>query len=139
MKSASSLLLLTSLLFTHNAMANKEIQTEIIIDATPETVWQILSDWQSYPQWNPFVVEISGEQVVGQTIEVQLKPGNSSPMKMTPVLLAFEPNREFRWRGKLWIKGLFDGEHKLRGQVLKLAFLKITRDIKSKELGSQKQ
>lgn len=32
-------------------------------------------------------------------------------MTFKPVILRFEPAREFRWKGKLGMKGIFDGEH----------------------------
>lgn len=32
-------------------------------------------------------------------------------MRFRPKVLAMEPGRELRWKGKLLIAGLFDGEH----------------------------
>lgn len=32
-------------------------------------------------------------------------------MTFKPVVLKFEPKKEFRWKGKLGIQGIFDGEH----------------------------
>ncbi len=32
-------------------------------------------------------------------------------MIFRPIVLKFDENKEFRWLGKLLIKGLFDGEH----------------------------
>jgi len=32
-------------------------------------------------------------------------------MRFLPTLLAVSPKREFRWKGKLVVPGLFDGEH----------------------------
>ena len=43
----------------------KEIKTEIIIDSKPEKVWEVLTDFENYPTWNPFIQNISGEQKVG--------------------------------------------------------------------------
>ncbi|MGQ3012166.1 MAG: SRPBCC family protein [Flavobacteriales bacterium] len=85
---------------------NKELRTRIHIDASPEKVWQILSDFDRYPEWNPFVKKISGRPEVGKTIQIQL-PG----MGFRPQVIVFEPVREFRWKGKLLFTGLFDGEH----------------------------
>ena len=33
-------------------------------------------------------------------------------MTFKPNILVFEENKELRWLGKLFFKGLFDGEHK---------------------------
>lgn len=32
-------------------------------------------------------------------------------MTFKPKILTLEPNKEFRWKGKLGINGIFDGEH----------------------------
>ena len=82
------------------------LHTAIHIAASPAEVWAVLTDFDSYPQWNPFVRWLKGRPVVGQQIEVAL-PG----MNFKPEVLVFEAGKEFRWKGKLWIKGLFDGEH----------------------------
>src|SRR5262245_49049191 len=37
-------------------------------------------------------------------------PGRD-PMTIKPRLLAVEPERELRWKGRLLVPGLFDGEH----------------------------
>ena len=33
----------------------KEIKTEILIKASPQIVWSILTDFENYPHWNPFI------------------------------------------------------------------------------------
>jgi len=37
------------------------IATEILIQAPPTRVWQVLTDFGAYPQWNPFIVSLQGE------------------------------------------------------------------------------
>lgn len=87
-------------------MATKNITTEIIINAAPQQVWQVFTQFNEYPKWNSFVQLLEGVPVVGQKIKVSL-PG----MQFTPEVLAFTENTELRWKGKLFLKGLFDGEH----------------------------
>jgi uncharacterized protein YndB with AHSA1/START domain len=38
----------------------KDIVTEIEIDAPPSRVWEILTDFEKYASWNPFIKKISG-------------------------------------------------------------------------------
>ena len=40
-----------------------------------------------------------------------MQPPESKSMTFKPVISKFEKNKEFRWKGKLFFKGLFDGEH----------------------------
>lgn len=89
----------------------KEIKTQIQINASPESVWQVLTDFENHSKWNPFVRSISGEVKKGNKIKVVLGPQGSKPMTFKPTVLAFEPNREFRWLGHLGFPGIFDGEH----------------------------
>jgi hypothetical protein len=96
----------------------KELHTEIEIDASAERVWGILTDFASYPQWNPFIRRIGGELEVGERLEVRLEPTDSRGITMRPKVLSAEPNRLMRWLGRLLVPGLFDGEHSLAIQPL---------------------
>ncbi len=89
----------------------KQIETEILINAKPDKVWQVLTDFESHSKWNPFIKSISGEKKVGEKLIVQLQPPEGKGMTFTPDVLAFSENKEFRWKGKLLFKGIFDGEH----------------------------
>lgn len=91
----------------------KEIYTEIEIDAPASVVWDIITDFDNYPQWNPFIKKISGDQIVGSQIEVFIEPPNSNRVRFKPKILSYISEEELRWLGNLWIPKLFDGEHSL--------------------------
>jgi hypothetical protein len=92
----------------------RKIRKGIEISASAERVWQILTDFAAYPQWNPFIRDISGELKVGSNLDVYLQPSGQRGTRFHPVVLASEPARELRWLGRLWgIPKLFDGEHSL--------------------------
>jgi hypothetical protein len=91
---------------------SKEIKTEINIIATPEKVWKILTDFEKYPKWNPFIKSLTGQVAVGNKIKVMLEPPKSKAMTFTPKILIYELNKELRWLGNLLFPGLFDGEHR---------------------------
>ena len=83
-----------------------QISTSITINATPERVWKVFTEFATYSAWNPFLKEISGEVAVDNQINI-----NADGMKFKPIVLVYEEERELRWKGKLFINGLFDGEH----------------------------
>jgi hypothetical protein len=89
----------------------KEIHTEIEIAATPERVWQMLTDFAAYPEWNPFIVRIAGEARTGALLEAELRPPGTRGWTFRPRILAATPPRELRWIGRTGFRGIFDGEH----------------------------
>jgi hypothetical protein len=91
----------------------RELHSEIEIDASAERVWGVLTDFASYPRWNPFIRSIGGELEVGERLEVRLQPPDSRGITMRPTVLRAEPNRLMRWVGHLFVPGIFDGEHSL--------------------------
>jgi hypothetical protein len=90
----------------------KEIKTQITIEAAPERVWEVLTDFGQYSVWNPFIKSIKGEVKTGNKIIVRLEPPGAKGMTFKPRVLAFDQNKEFRWMGHLFFPGLFDGEHR---------------------------
>lgn len=92
----------------------KTLSTETTIRADARRIWTILTDFAQYPQWNPFIRSIDGRLQQGEQLRVQLQPPGGRAMTFTPVVLDVQPERGFRWRGRLFIPGLFDGEHHFR-------------------------
>lgn len=89
----------------------KTLHTDIEIRASAEVIWNILTDFARYPQWNPFIKSIEGQVQKGEKLRVVIQPPGGKAMTFTPTLLVVHPGRELRWRGRLFIPGLFDGEH----------------------------
>jgi len=85
----------------------KHINTSIQINAELETVWNILTDFGAYPEWNPFIKSIEGEVAEGKRITAKI-----GGMTFKPEVLVFEEKKELKWLGNLWTRGLFDGEHR---------------------------
>lgn len=92
----------------------QHIETEILINAKPEKVWTVLTDFEKHPTWNPFIKSIEGEKSVGKQLKVSIQSPNGGGMTFKPVVLTYDVNKEFRWKGKLVISGIFDGEHYFR-------------------------
>jgi hypothetical protein len=90
----------------------KTLHTEIEINAKPEHVWNILTDFARFPEWNPFIRHIEGETKPGADLTVVLEPPESDRMRFEPTVLNVVPNRELRWQGRQWnIPKLMEGEH----------------------------
>ncbi len=90
----------------------KTISTTIDIDADATAIWNVLTDFPSHADWDPFFFSVAGEPSVGASLSIRArKPDGSAGMGFTPTVLEVEPARLLRWKGKLLFGGLFDGEH----------------------------
>jgi hypothetical protein len=89
----------------------KHIRTEIVIHATPAEVWNVLTDFNRYPEWNPFITSLKGVSTKGEKLVARMEPPNGSAMTFRPTVLIANRNKELRWLGHLLFPGLFDGEH----------------------------
>jgi hypothetical protein len=96
----------------------RELRREIEIDAPPERVWSVVTDFAAYPEWNPFIRRISGELREGASLDVRIEPPGARVTRFEPTVRAVEANRELRWLGRLLLPGVFDGEHSLRIEPL---------------------
>lgn len=100
---------LGALALTHQ---ERMIRTEVLIDATPEDVWLVLSNIGEYPQWNPFIVRLEGALAVGKELEVTLSPPGGTQMSFDTRVVTVTKNRELAWRAGLVVPGIFLGAHR---------------------------
>jgi hypothetical protein len=89
----------------------KEVFSEIEIQAPAGRVWQVLTDFASYPEWNPFIRRISGHPKEGMRLKVYIEPPGAKGRTFRSKVIKAEPKRELRWLGRLLIPRLFDGDH----------------------------
>jgi hypothetical protein len=89
----------------------RELSTEIDIDAPAQRVWEVLTDFAAYTEWNPMIRRISGEPRAGARLKVRFEPEGSRGHTFRPKLLVVEPGRELRWLGWPRFPGFFDTEH----------------------------
>ncbi len=89
----------------------KEIKTEIIINASANKVWEVLTNFEAYPNWNPFIIEILLEGTLVEGAQLQntmLNKGKKNVFK--PVVTQLTKTHRFEWLGKLPL-GMFSGRH----------------------------
>lgn len=87
------------------------LRTAIEIDAPAATVWAVLTDFEGLRRWNDFLLAVEGEKRLGARWVVKLKLGDRKPMRFTPRVVEWIPERAMRWFGRTGYRGIFDGEH----------------------------
>ncbi len=86
----------------------KELRTEIIINATPDQVWKVLTEFTSYGEWNSFMV-VEGKLAVGERLKNTMVL-NGKTQVFKPIIQKVEENKTFEWLGSLPL-GVFKGRH----------------------------
>ena len=92
-------------------MFQRKIITQIDIEASPEEIWHHLTDFPSYPEWNPFISSIDGKVKVGSRLTVTLNLQKGKEMVFKPTIKEAETGRKLVWLGRTVLPGLLDGEH----------------------------
>ena len=88
----------------------KTIETQIIVNSTPEKIWNILINFENYEIWNPFMIKVTGEAKLGSKIMVKIQTVRGKQRTYHPIITKLEINKELRWKGKSILPGIFDGE-----------------------------
>lgn len=88
-----------------------EITTQIEIGAAPAVVWDTLTDFAGNAEWNPSM-EITGSAEAGERLRVTFTYPNQKPTTVSPTVLVADAPTDFRWQGRLFVPGLYDGEHR---------------------------
>ncbi|ELZ18527.1 polyketide cyclase/dehydrase [Haloterrigena salina JCM 13891] len=92
----------------------EEIELFEEIDAPPDVVWDVLLEFERYPEWNPFVRAIEGDPTPGERLRVRIEPPGARGMTFEPEVVVVEENRRLAWVGRLVVPFAFDGYHEVR-------------------------
>ena len=87
------------------------IAAEVEIDAPETLIWDVLSDLESYGDWNPFLTSASGKIEEGARIELFIKPPRARGAYINPRIVLVEEGKGFSWCNNMLFPGLFDTEH----------------------------
>lgn len=89
-----------------------ELTTEIEINSSPQEVWSVLVDLDSWEEWNPFITSCTGVPEAGTRLVNRMEAPGTRAMTFKPTVTEVSPQRAFEWVGKMGISGLFDGRHR---------------------------
>jgi hypothetical protein len=92
----------------------REIRTEIEIDAPIERVWEVLTRFEDFDDWNPFIVHAERRPRLGERLVVTVRPPGREASTFHPTVVAYEPHRELRCLGRLGVPDIFDGDERGR-------------------------
>lgn len=99
----------------------RAIHAEIEIQAAPERVWEVLTDFGSYGEWNSFMRRVEGRPEAGTKLHITMRRKGGRELDFDARVLVADPPCELAWTGTglrgHW-PGLVRGERRVRLQPL---------------------
>jgi hypothetical protein len=81
----------------------KVFESQIDINAPTALVWEHLTAFEHYPEWNPFVLWAKGDLKQGSIVRFQIA---RQPVPFNGEIITLTLNREFTWEARVPIPGV---------------------------------
>lgn len=74
------------------------VEDRIGIQASAETIWNIVQDLPRWSEWNPTYPQAAGEIRIGAVLAVTLALPGQAHQPLKPVVVDWIPNEQLHWR-----------------------------------------
>jgi demethylmenaquinone methyltransferase / 2-methoxy-6-polyprenyl-1,4-benzoquinol methylase len=78
----------------------KTLAATIDISAPPDRVWEVITDFPSYPQWNPFMFSVEGTAEAGAHLRIGMQRPGGVVLRFGARVVVADPPRELAWSGE---------------------------------------
>ncbi|MEM9450048.1 MAG: SRPBCC domain-containing protein [Cyanobacteria bacterium P01_E01_bin.6] len=92
--------------------------TAVVIYAPQQLVWEQVTDFKSYSNWNPFVLQAEAQFEVGMTIRFLEDMKQYGQHWINAKFLSIDPPHRFVWEGHFGASFLFTVCHTFRIEVV---------------------
>lgn len=87
--------LVVVLIFT----GNKSVHHEIVIEASPNAVWDIIMNMEDYPEWNPVMELLQGEVKAGSKVKYRFTQEGDNTYDITADIVEVISNQMLNQKG----------------------------------------
>ncbi len=70
---------------------------KVTIHAPASVVWQVLTDLEKYPEWNPFTVQAVSNLKIGSPIDMTLPKANGKAMTQREYIKVVDIEKQLSW------------------------------------------
>lgn len=102
----------------------------VVVEAPREAIWALLTDFDGYSDWNPYITSASGTPKVGSQIDLRFEPEGGDAATQTGELLVVKPRRKLEWRTRTLVPGLLDYEQVFRVLPLEPGRFRIVQEAR---------
>ncbi len=94
----------------------RAVEHRIGVQAPAEIVWEVISDFAAWKDWNPIHPRMEGELRIGTPMVVEVVIGDAPPVTIQPIVQDWVPYEQLHWRTK-----------RLRGLVTAIRYIEIDK------------
>lgn len=80
-------------------LGNKSVNHEIMINASPEFVWSVLTKMDKYPEWNPVMELLEGEVKEGNKVKYRFTQDDTNAYEISASVIKVIPNKLLNQEG----------------------------------------
>ncbi len=85
----------------------------VVVEAPRAAIWALLTEFDRYEEWNPYITEGRGSATPDSTLELGFRAGDSFERQSAKVLIV-RPMRKLEWETRTLVPGLLDREQIFR-------------------------
>lgn len=91
------------------------LHDEMVVNAPRPLVWKLLTEFEDYDTWNPYITAAHGAARTGQELDLHLAPHGETAADVECDVIAVKHLRKLYWRCRDHaLPGLLDREHVFR-------------------------
>ncbi len=102
---ASVMVLVVALALT----GRKSVHAELLIPASPEAIWSVLTDAGGYKDWNPVFTSVEGEYREGAEMAYRMRDASGTETDVTATVVKLDEPRELNQFGGM--RGILTFDH----------------------------
>lgn len=92
-------------------LGNKSVHHEILINASPEKVWEVLTDTDKYKEWNPVMELLEGNIKEGKQVKYRFTQDEKNISEIPSKVKKIIPNKLLNQGGGLTLVITFDHKY----------------------------
>lgn len=104
--------ILVILIFT----GKKSVRHELVINASPEKVWQVLTNTDAYAEWNPIMQLVKGDIKVGNKVTYKFTQDSAVSYEVPITVKQIIPNKLLNQKGGTPLILTYDHKYTLEPQ-----------------------
>jgi hypothetical protein len=102
----------------------------VVVAAPRAVIWDMLTDFEHYDEWNPYLTQGSGMATVGSNVEFVFRADTRGADPTVATILIVHPQRKLEWRTRVVAPGILDREQIFRVLPLDSGRWRVVQEVR---------